>query len=93
MSHVFVDLVQGEAVDVPVLDAEVTLVESRTSLFVDPETGKRGEAASGTLRIVDRQGEQTELKWGPGQGMAYRGHRLSMRGADLSWQLIVLPPR
>ena len=84
-----VDLAYGKPVDVPALDAEVTLVEAKTSLFVDPETGKRGEAASGTLRIVDRAGQETELAFGPGKPMSYAGRRLVMRGADMSWQLII----
>ncbi|HHO54307.1 MAG TPA: hypothetical protein ENK18_26415 [Deltaproteobacteria bacterium] len=87
-----VDLVYGEPVDVPLLDAEVTLVRASRDLFVDPETGKRGESFSGLLRIVDRQGEATELPFGRGEAMIYRDHRLSLRGADLSWQLFVRPP-
>lgn len=87
-----VALVYGEPVDVPALDAQITLVRSERELFIDPGTGKRGEAHTGLLRIVDRQGEATELRFGPHEALVYREHRLSLRGADRSWQLFVRPP-
>jgi len=88
---VTIDLVYGEAVDVPVLSAEVTLASAKSTLFVDPVTHERGEVATGTLHIVDRDGNAVDLPFGPGVDMVYRDHRLSLRGADLSWQLIVRP--
>lgn len=88
--RVFVDLTYGESVDVPALKASVTLVEVVQERVLDPETGERYDRAVGTIRVSD--GERTEeLSFGQGEPLSWDGRAMSLRGADLSWQLIIAP--
>gem|GEM_PF-5605561 len=88
---VSVELVPDQPLEVPVLGAQVTLIDARTTLHAGAD-GRKEHRSQGTL--VFQVGDQRdELSFGPdGMGLEWQGHRITVRGSRGWYELLIRPP-